>query len=74
MRFEPICLDAFNDARECLFQTDAQVRLCENELHLFEECQHNPIAYAEFLKLGTPHLSTPKKFDWFVTAYQSTYA
>eukprot|EP00826_Nyctotherus_ovalis_P042014 TRINITY_DN4283_c0_g4_i3.p1 TRINITY_DN4283_c0_g4~~TRINITY_DN4283_c0_g4_i3.p1 ORF type:complete len:156 (-),score=21.06 TRINITY_DN4283_c0_g4_i3:147-614(-) len=74
MQFEPVCLDAFNDARECLFQTEAQVRLCENELHLFEECIHNPVAFTEFLNLSTPHLAEPKVFSWLPSGYQNNYS
>ena len=73
MKFEPICLDSFNDARECLFQTDGQVRLCETELHLFEECQHDPVAFAKFASIGTIKQSAPKIHAW-ITSGRSTYA
>lgn len=26
--FEPVCLESFNDARECLFRLDGQMRVC----------------------------------------------
>ena len=45
---EPVCLDAFNDARECLFRLDGQMRVCEPELNLVEECIHDPVRFAKF--------------------------
>ena len=48
LTFEPICLDPFNDARECLFRLDGQMRVCEPELNLFEECVHDPKRFAKF--------------------------
>ena len=35
LKFEPVCLDSFNDARECLFKFDGHMRVCKSELHLF---------------------------------------
>ena len=74
MKFEPICLEAFNDARECLFRTDGQVRLCENELSIFEECQHDPVAYSEFMKLSTMGQSRKRTHTWASDALRSNYA
>ena len=54
LTFEPVCLDAFNDARECMFKMEGQMRVCEPELHLFEECVHDPKAFARFQALATP--------------------
>ena len=71
--FEPVCLEAFNDARECLFQTDGQVRLCENELNLFEECQHDPIVYSQFVKMGTLRQRRFKDFTWYNQKVQNLY-
>ena len=48
LTFEPVCLESFNDARECLFRLDGQMRVCEPELNLFEECVHDPKRYAKF--------------------------
>ena len=48
LTFEPVCLDVFNDARECLFKMDGQMRICEPEINLFEECVHDPKAFARF--------------------------
>ena len=48
LKFEPVCLDSFNDARECLFKMDGQLKVCEPELNLFEECVHDPKRYAKF--------------------------
>ena len=48
LTFEPVCLESFNDARECLFRLDGQMRVCEPELNLFEECVHDPKRFAKF--------------------------
>ena len=48
LSFEPICLEPFNDARECLFRLDGQMRVCEPELNLFEECVHDPVRFEKF--------------------------
>ena len=48
LSFEPVCLESFNNARECLFRLDAQMRVCEPELNLFEECVHDPERYVKF--------------------------
>ena len=48
LKFEPICVDSFNDARECLFRLDGQMRVCEPELNLFEECVHDPVRFEKF--------------------------
>ncbi len=74
MKFEPVCLEAFNDARECLFQTESHVRLCENELHLFEECQHDPVAYSEFLNLSTMRQKKTKVHGWNSSVVRGNYA
>ena len=62
LQFEPVCLNSFNDARECLFKLDGQMRLCHNELELFEECVHDPVRYDKFQKLATPVQQIPKDF------------
>ena len=48
LKFEPICLEPFNDARECLFKMDGLLRVCEPELNLFEECVHDPVRFEKF--------------------------
>jgi hypothetical protein len=48
LSFEPICLESFNDARECMFKMDGQMRVCEPELNLFEECVHDPVRFEKF--------------------------
>ena len=50
LTFEPVCLEPFNGARECLFRMDNQMHVCEPELHLFEECVHDPKKFASFQK------------------------
>ena len=54
LSFEPICLETFNDARECLFKLDGHMRLCKNELELFDECREDPVRYEKFQSLTTP--------------------
>ena len=66
LRFEPVCLNAFNDARECLFKLDGQMRLCHNELDLFEECVHDPKRFEKFERLATPVQRQPKQFFGFI--------
>ena len=62
LHFEPVCLEAFNDARECMFKLDGQMRLCHNELELFEECVHDPVRFDKFQKLATPVQKNSKRF------------
>ena len=62
LTFEPVCLDAFNDCRECLFKLDGQMRVCEPELHLFEECVHDPARFAKFKAMATPGQRVPKDY------------
>lgn len=62
LTFEPVCLEPFNDARECLFKLDGQMRVCEPELNLFEECVHDPVQFEKFLRLATPIQREPKDF------------
>ena len=62
LSFEPVCLESFNDARECLFKLDGQMRLCHNEMELFEECVHDPVKFDKFQKLATPAQRMPKEF------------
>ena len=71
LEFEPVCLDAFNDARECLFRLDGQMRACEPEMNLFEECRHDPVRYAKFKKMATPGQAAPKQF--FATQFGRNY-
>ena len=65
LHFEPVCLEAFNDARECMFKLDGQMRLCHNELELFEECVHDPVRFDKFTKLATPVQRISKDFFVF---------
>jgi len=63
LQFEPVCLESFNDARECLFRLDGQMRVCEPELNLFEECVHDPKRFAKFQAMATPGQRVPKDFS-----------
>ena len=71
LTFEPICLDSFNDARECLFRLDGLIRVCEPELNLFEECVHDPVRFEKFQRLATPVQREPK--DYFATVFRKNY-
>ena len=71
LTFEPVCLDAFNDARECLFRLDGQLRVCEPEVNLFEECVHDPERFAKFKAMATPGQSVPK--DYFSYIIRKNY-
>ena len=71
LEFEPICLDSFNDARECLFKMEGQMRVCGPELNQFEECRHDPKAFARFKALATPVQREAK--DWFSTTIKKNY-
>lgn len=71
LTFEPVCLESFNDARECLFRLDGQMRVCEPELNLFEECVHDPVRFAKFRAMATPGQRVPK--DYFSTIIRRNY-
>ena len=71
LTFEPVCLDPFNDARECLFRMDGQMRVCSPELNLFEECVHDPKRFAKFQELATPIQKEPK--GYFSTRLNKDY-
>ena len=71
MKFEPICNIPFNDARECLFKVEGNLRLCETELMLFQDCVHDPTKYLKFQQLATRIQQKPKNF--FETRYFNTY-
>ena len=71
LQFEPVCLETFNDARECLFKMDGQLRVCEPELNQFEECVHDPKRFAKFAALATPSQREAK--DWFSTVVKKDY-
>jgi hypothetical protein len=71
LQFEPVCLESFNDARECLFRLDGQLRMCEPELNLFEECVHDPYQFEKFQRLATPVQQMPK--NYFTTIIRKNY-
>ena len=71
LTFEPVCLDSFNDARECLFKMDGLLRVCEPELNLFEECVHDPVRFEKFQRMATPVQREPR--DYFSTIIRKNY-
>ena len=45
----------YNEARECLFQTDGQMNACFKYMHEYSYCQNNPEeTYKRFLEAATP--------------------
>mmetsp|Transcript_34368 Transcript_34368/g.60237 ORF Transcript_34368/g.60237 Transcript_34368/m.60237 type:complete len:127 (-) Transcript_34368:15-395(-) len=61
-RVEPICLQAFNNFRECYFMYGGQLLTCEREAEEFNRCQENPRWYADSvfpLKKGTRPVYDP---------------
>ena len=38
---KPLCLRPYNEARECLFQTDGQIQACYKYLHEYSYCHNN---------------------------------
>lgn len=71
VKMEPICLNPFNEARECLFRSRMKLRFCKNQLDLFEECYHDPITYAKFEEVGTTTQLSPK--DYFTGVYRKDW-
>lgn len=63
-RIEPLCLDSFNDARECMFQSDGNVYNCRPYIKLFGNCQRNPAEFKEFLEASTDQQKKPRRFDF----------
>ena len=63
-RIEPLCLDTFNDARECMFQSDGNVYNCRPYIKLFGNCQRNPVEFKDFLEASTDQQKKPRRFDF----------
>ena len=54
----------FNNARECLFQTDGAIYTCKRYIDYFTECQENPKNYLKFLERSTDLQKKPIRFDF----------
>ena len=54
MKIDNLCLQPFNEARECLFATDYAMNACTVPMDHFTQCQLDPKKYADFMKLATP--------------------
>ena len=39
---KPLCMRPYNEARECLFQTDGQMQACYKFMYEYSYCQNNP--------------------------------
>jgi len=63
-KMEPLCLDPFNDARECMFKADGNLYNCKGTIKLYVNCQKNPVEFKEFLAASTPKQKEEKKFDF----------
>lgn len=48
MNVKPMCLRTFNNARECLFKSDASIVNCQKWVHYFEDCESDPVAWEKF--------------------------
>jgi hypothetical protein len=64
MKVEPLCLQPYNDAKECLFKTDNSQSVCKKYLMLFEDCQNNPSLFMDFLKDSTDAQKKGVRFDF----------
>ena len=40
-QIKPLCMRPYNEARECLFQTDGQIQACFKYLHEYSYCSNN---------------------------------
>ena len=50
---------------------DGQMRVCEPDINLFEECVHDPKAFAKFQALATPAQREAK--NYFSTIIRRNY-
>lgn len=60
----PLCLNAFNTARECLFKSDGNLYNCKNYVNYYLDCQSDPKEYIEFLKASTEKQKMAYHFDF----------
>jgi len=63
-KMEPLCLDSFNDARECMFKSDGNALSCREFMKLYANCQKNPEEFKSFLEASTEVQRAPKRFDF----------
>jgi hypothetical protein len=63
-KLEPLCLDPFNDARECMFKADGNAYNCREYIKAFGNCQRNPAEFKQFLEASTDQQKKPKTFDF----------
>ena len=63
-RLEPLCLDPFNEARECMFRSDGNLYNCKETIKLYANCQKNPVEFKDFLEVSTPNQKGQKSFDF----------
>ena len=61
---EPLCLAPFNNARECVFQTDGAFYTCKKYIDYFVQCQNNPAKYAKLLENSTEEQKKPVIIDF----------
>ena len=70
-KVEPICQNAFNESRECLFKSDNNIYNCQHALRSYTQCQKNPKEYQEWLAASTSVQKQPASYDFF--RYTGTY-
>ena len=63
-RIEPLCLDTFNNARECLFKSDGNVYNCRTPIKLYGNCQRDPAEFKSFLEASTEVQKKPVWYDF----------
>lgn len=65
-KMEPVCLDIFNDARECMFKSDGHMYNCKEYLNQYAFCQARPQDYQHFLTASTTAQKQAKTFDFLM--------
>eukprot|EP01017_Pseudomicrothorax_dubius_P037912 TRINITY_DN5615_c0_g1_i2.p1 TRINITY_DN5615_c0_g1~~TRINITY_DN5615_c0_g1_i2.p1 ORF type:complete len:133 (-),score=27.03 TRINITY_DN5615_c0_g1_i2:81-479(-) len=70
-RVEPICIDSFNDARECLFKADGNLFSCKDVVNEYVYCQKDPLSFKNFLAASTKEQRKPRTFDFI--KFRGTY-
>ena len=61
---DPMCLDIFNDSRECLFKSDGNLLDCKPFLNQYVLCQKDPEDYKLFLNDSTTAQKKMIQFDF----------
>lgn len=70
-KIEPICVDTFNDARECMFKADGSLFNCRDVVNEYVYCQKDPEDFRRFLAASTATQKKPRVWDF--NANRGTY-